>query len=564
MKRIALGLIGLMLSIVSLAAINPEDKLLDAVKKYTSKDYLGAVALLSELIQESPDNDAACYYMALSKLGLGETDVAEAYFERAVKLDPHNFWYRHRLAAYYGLTSRTDDAIELYKALLKEFPKNSQIYYDLFELYASSQKNVEALDVLKSIEDVFGESDAVVMQRFKLLLAMEKQDEAIECLKQYNEKYSSPFVLTTLADYEMSIYNDKLAHKYYDEVLDIFPDYTPALIGKAEAYRLTRRDDDYFKILSTFVSSRNISSVEKAGYLEAILTQSMPAYIKASAERLDSLLNKALDINPADTLILPLKGLLYIKTNEFERAESEFRKNIVLNPSHQGARESWVEFLAFRKKWDMLASESALATEIFPTNSKFIEMEIYAHYNQKHWPEIISLCQKIIRLFPQDKEKLVDAWSNMGDVYYIMGKKKDSFKAYDKVLQMDPNNIYVLNNYAYYLSLGKTRLKKAASMSKKTIVAAPDNPTYLDTYAWILYLQGKSQEAKPHFKHAMLYGGKDSVVIMDHYAEVLFKLGEYDLAFVYWNRIKSMNYKEDIPDLDERLEKRKQQMKKKK
>ena len=32
----------------------------------------------------------------------------------------------------------------------------------------------------------------------------------------------------------------------------------------------------------------------------------------------------------------------------------------------------------------------------------------------------------------------------------------------------------------------------------------------------------------------MLYGGKESTVMLCHYAEVLYKLGEYDLAKVYW------------------------------
>jgi tetratricopeptide (TPR) repeat protein len=103
-------------------------------------------------------------------------------------------------------------------------------------------------------------------------------------------------------------------------------------------------------------------------------------------------------------------------------------------------------------------------------------------------------------------------------------------------------------------------LKKALAMSRKTIEAEPDNATYLDTYGWILYLLGKPEEAKSHFKHAMLYGGKESVVVLDHYAEVLFALGEYDRAMVYWNQALRKN-NGDVPDLQERVDKRKNQIK---
>ena len=99
-------------------------------------------------------------------------------------------------------------------------------------------------------------------------------------------------------------------------------------------------------------------------------------------------------------------------------------------------------------------------------------------------------------------------------------------------------------------------------MSKKTVTAEPDNPTYLDTYGWILHLQGRSAEAKTYFKHAMLYGGKESAVILDHYAEVLYKLGEYDLAKVYWNQAVSKNQDGKIADLEQRIKARLERIKK--
>ena len=107
--------------------------------------------------------------------------------------------------------------------------------------------------------------------------------------------------------------------------------------------------------------------------------------------------------------------------------------------------------------------------------------------------------------------------------------------SYDQTLKINPDYAPVLNNYAYYLSLEGKQLKKAYTMSKKTIEQEPDNATYLDTFAWILHLMGRDLEAKPFFKHAMLYGGKESAVILEHYAVVLEALGENDTAGVYRN-----------------------------
>ena len=142
------------------------------------------------------------------------------------------------------------------------------------------------------------------------------------------------------------------------------------------------------------------------------------------------------------------------------------------------------------------------------------------------------------------------------------GDKKKAYKSYDKALEINPDYLPVLNNYAYFLSMDGKKLKKAYEMSRKTVELDPDNSTYLDTFGWILFLQGKALEAKPFFKNAvMLYGGKESPVVLDHYAEVLFALKEYDLAFLYWNQAKAINNGQ-IEDLDSRISERKSQMKK--
>jgi tetratricopeptide (TPR) repeat protein len=176
-----------------------------------------------------------------------------------------------------------------------------------------------------------------------------------------------------------------------------------------------------------------------------------------------------------------------------------------------------------------------------------------ADYNLKDYDAIIGNCRYMIAREPENKELVKSSWAQIGDMYHAKGNSKEAYKAYEKVLRIDPSYAPVLNNYAYYLSLEGKKLKKAYSMSRKTVEAEPDNATYLDTFAWILHLMGKDLEAKPFFKHAMLYGGKDSAVIMDHYAEVLYALGDYDLAQVYWREALSKNTDGEIPDLDRRV-----------
>jgi len=154
---------------------------------------------------------------------------------------------------------------------------------------------------------------------------------------------------------------------------------------------------------------------------------------------------------------------------------------------------------------------------------------------------VIDECYALMALQPGDTLATVTSLSIIGDTYHQMGDTRKAFKTYEKALKIKPDYCPVLNNYAYFLSQKKSKLRKAEKMSRITVEAEPDNATYLDTYGWILFLRGKASEAKPYFKHAMLYGGKDSAVVLMHYSLVLKALGEDDLATYYKNLAENKN-----------------------
>ena len=535
--------------------------IVSAVTEYNEGNRAKASAILQKIVEMEPSNDAAWYYLALCSVAEKDVEMAEVRFRKAVELDPGNFWYRYRLAAIYAMTSRPELTTDIYEKLLKDFPKKSELYFDLAELYSAQGENEKALETLKEIETVFGITESVAVYRFNLLMRMQRQEEAYKSLEEYNDRYSSPYVLATLAEHQLSMYNDSTALAYYDEALDIAPDYAPALLGKAETLRMTRKYGEYFKVLDDFVSNPSDVAKAKTDYLSEVIRRSDPKFIRTFIPQMDGIIEKTLQTHPSDSSVLNLAGLYYYSTDRKDEAKSRFRQNAVSHPSSLSAAASYVEFLMYAEQWKELTEEGRKAYARFPQETAFLEMASMGHYNLEEYDKVLEICDKVLEVAPSDSSKTLRAWSTKGDIYHQLGSPKKSYKAYEKALKINPDYVYVLNNYAYYLSLEGRNLKKAHAMSRKTIEAEPDNATYLDTFGWILFLMGRPEEAKPHFKHAMLYGGKDSAVILDHYAEVLFALGEYDRAMVYWNQALRKN-DGDIKDLEERINLRKQQMKK--
>ncbi len=516
-------------------------ELIDAVAALNGNRYNEAKEKLERITAYAPGNDAAFYYIGLCDLHLNDMNGAKAAFKKAVGLDSSNYWYRERLAQTYSLTGEDDLTIATYEELLKDFPKNNDLYFALVNLYLKQNQYDKALGALDQIEAIFGKSENVTATKYDILLRQSKPLEALKTLEDYNKEFSSPYVLTKLGDHSMAEYKDTAALAYYKEALDLQNGYMPAILGESEVYRTRRNFPEFFRTLNMFVADDQTNVQAKTQYLNMLVTRSDPRFIQSVKPQIDTLYDNLVQSHPTDSASLMASGLYWYSTERYAKAEELLHKNMTLHPDNIGTTATYVQLLGYMKDWDALerACDSALAR--FPKETAFLDMKNMACYNRKDWQGIIDNNRKIIEIAQGDTSVTIPALSSIGDMFHELGSEKEAFKVYSQVLKLNPDYAPALNNYAYYLALKGSKLKKACAMSKKTVDKEPDNPTYLDTYGWILHLLGKDKEAKAQFKHAMLYGAKESATCLEHYAIVLEALGETDLAKVY--RVQAANKK---------------------
>lgn len=510
-----------------------DGELIDAVSALDEGQYKEAQVTLERILTADPRNDAAQYYLGMCRLYANDLDGAKTAFKKAAELDPSNFWYKERLARTYSLTGEDDLTIATYEALLKDFPKKDDLYFTLVNLYLKQDQYDKALGALDQIESVFGKSENVTATKYDILLRQNKPLEALKTLEDYNKEFSSPYVLTKLGDHSMAEYKDTVALAYYKEALDLQNGYMPALLGESEVYRTRRNFPEFFRTLNMFVADDQTDVQAKTQYLGMLVTRSDPRFIQSVRPQIDTLYDNLVLCHPTDSAALMASGLYWYSTERQGKAKELIHKNMTLHPDNLGTTAAYVQILGYMKDWDTLEKACDSALVKFPKETAFLDMKNVACYNRKDWQGIIDNNRKIIEIAQGDTSITIPALSSIGDMYHELGNEKEAFKVYAKVLKLNPDYVPALNNYAYYLALKGSKLKKACAMSKKTVDKEPDNPTYLDTYGWILHLLGKDKEAKAQFKHAMLYGGKESATCLEHYAIVLEALGETDLAKVY-------------------------------
>ena len=188
----------------------------------------------------------------------------------------------------------------------------------------------------------------------------------------------------------------------------------------------------------------------------------------------------------------------------------------------------------------------------------------------RHEPELVTAySQKSIAYFwLGDNDKALDEitkglrnaatdadramlYSLRGDFYHTLGQTEQMYAAYDSTLIYDPDNIGVLNNYAYFMSLEDRDLKKALGMSARTLEMDPLNATYLDTYAWILFRMKRYQEALGYMEKALRYLDADNPEIYEHYGDVLYMCGEKEKAIENWH--KAMQFNSNSSTLDQKI-----------
>lgn len=552
-SRLLIILFGIFFLLCSAPAKAQDTELITAVQKFQNGDYKNAKTQFADITKKYPSYDAAWYYLGMCNLYLREIDEAQVNLKKAVDIDSKNYWYRDRLATAYAMGGADELTEAAYEGILKDFPKKNDAYYSLVDLYLKNNQFEKALKIMDDIETVAGKSEQVTMTKYEVLLRLDRPAEAQKVLEDFNKDYSSVEILTTLGDHAIGEYEDSTALAYYNEALALDRSFAPALLGKAEVYRIRRDYTNYFKEMNEFVAEPMIDPEDKSRYLQMLVQRSDPRFIQSFRSNLDSLYSTCVAVHNSDTTVVQNTALYYYSTGRQELANFFFERWLELAPESFTANVTYLQVLSLSSSWDELIEQTDKAIAKFPDQVALYDFKTSAYYSLEDYKNVISNCEIMMSKAPADTSITLPCLSTIGDMYHQLGNSKNAYKAYEKALKIRPDYVPVLNNYAYYLSVEGKNLKKAYTMSKITVEKEPDNPTYLDTFGWILFLQGKALEAKPFFKHAMLYGGKDSVTILDHYAEVLYELKEYDLAKSYWNQAKAKNVNNEDPTLEARI-----------
>ncbi|MFT7249956.1 MAG: tetratricopeptide (TPR) repeat protein, partial [Arcticibacterium sp.] len=189
---------------------------------------------------------------------------------------------------------------------------------------------------------------------------------------------------------------------------------------------------------------------------------------------------------------------------------------------------------------DALVKDAQDASDYFPNQAFFWYHYGYGNVLKKDYNEAIYALEEAKALAFDNVELSKHISSLLGDSFHATKRYTEAYKAYDQVLELDPNYAPALNNYSYFLAIEKKDLDKAQLLSERLYSLDPDNIEYIDTYGWVLFQKGDYDAAKAIIEKAVKNHTELNGTILEHYGDILYKLGDASLAHEQWKKAKEL------------------------
>tara|TARA_B100001287_G_scaffold9241_1_gene7118 strand:+ start:2827 stop:4437 length:1611 start_codon:yes stop_codon:yes gene_type:complete len=495
-----------------------------ALKEKSLENYDQATRFFEKCIKLNK-NQPQPYY-EISQIYFFQSNFIESlkYSKNAYLLNKENKWYALFYAENLFTNKKFDESINVYKDLVKQEPENEKYYIELAICLIYNNELKAAIDTYNSIEELKGINNFTSVQKHKIFLELKDFKSAANELERYLQKNPSDIqTYEMLSDCYILDNNFDKAFEVLKKLTEINPGSGGAHLTLSDFYLQKNNTQEYQKELKIAFRSKKLDAQTKIKKIIPLLTE-MFENDTTSTDFVEDLCEILVEVHPEDEMTNYIYADLLKTIKNIDKSIVYYKKVIEINPNQ---RDAWLDMLFLElqnKSIDSLILDSEKALDFFPMYPTFYYLHALAHFYNKDYLKSIDFIKKGVSFVVDNPTLASEMYSVLGNAYNEIEEYINSDNAYEKSLYFLPENVTVLNNYAYYLSLRGENLDKAKKMSKKTIEMFPTEANYLDTYAWILYKLNKYEEAKQYMLKAIEISESKTFYI--HMSKILEKLGD--------------------------------------
>ena len=510
-----------------------------ALKAKSLENFEEALKQFQKCIKLNDKQAVPFYESALINKNQGNLELAEEQIKIATTLEENNRWYQLAYAEILFSNQDFKSAAVQYKKLLLSEPGNEDIYYMLADTYIYNNDFLKAIVVYDDLEENKGVNKMISMQKHKLYMELQKKKNAIKELVNLLAKFPNDIEALEILS-EVYLLNDEKdkAFEIFKKLAIIAPNNGRIHLTLADYYREQGDNMKSFEELKLAFKSTKLGVDIKVRILVSYFQ--LLAVNDIMREQAYALAKLLIEAHPVEVKPHAVYADILYTDNRFEEAKEQY---LVVLEKDKTKSQVWSQVLfiqAEQNDFEGMLKTSDEALTYFSTDPLFYYFNGVSNKRFKHYPEAISALEMGIEFIIDNDMLLLEFYSSLADLHHATGDDNLSDSLYEKVLSMDAENVLVLNNYAYYLSVRKIKLERAKEMSLKCNELEKDNGTYQDTYAWILYELKEYVKAKEWMLKALTNGGDKSAVVVEHYGDILYQLGDVESAISQWKKAKEL------------------------
>lgn len=508
---------------------------IEGLKQKMIGNQQAAISLFSKCLQIDPNSSSAMFELAKIHSSNGDLTSSSLLLEKAIQTNPENKWYKLMLAQIFQQGKQYKKAAEIYQKLSALEPENLEFLYMKAALFAQAEKYDQAIVAYNELEKKLGINDQVSVEKQQIYQAAGKKKEALaELQKLIDSNPSEPRYYGLMADYYLSEKDDANALKYYNKILEIDPENGFVLFSLTSFYQKNNNAEKAWEYARKAFKNKNVEIETKIQFY--LLITSDPEKPFFTEQQVDELVLSMVYSNSDDYRVYTVYAEYLIGKGKLTEAREQLRKVLETQKDNYMIWERMILISNDLLDFETVVADTEKAIELFPNQAILYGLRAVAFLQLERYPEALETLNEGEAYVLDNKGLKIQFELYKAEANYKLDHVEEAFKAFDRVISLDPENWLAMNNFAYYLSIRNEDLEKAEKMSSKAVRANPNNATYLDTYAWVLFMRKDYTLAKFYMETAIKNGGDKNGVIVEHYGDILYMLGDTENALENWKK----------------------------
>ena len=490
-----------------------------------------------------PENSAIAYYLGYSRLMKSNLSVSDSLFSSSLRMmrkhvdaHPEDKYEAMLYANGNMIANQVQEGLRVLKIQAERNPHSVEVQLSIADAYARLEDYRNAIAAYDSVQQWQGQSVQLSARKVRAYQALNDTVGAI------GEMRSLLATAPRNVDYNLAMGNMMLmfgerdsALTYYDKAQQYEPENGATYLAKAQFYNAIGDSVNYDQQTYQALVSKDLDVASKVEVLADYARHLLVA--KDSSARTENLFKVLIEQHPNEPQIRMLFSDYLAAKDDMKGAAEQMDYAVNLDPTDAQAWNRLLVLNIISENYEAAIAAGDRAIELNPNDIELYGYIAPAYYNIKQYDKAIEVYKKALAAVDStDTEHRSMFLGGMGDAKFSMGDTIGAFALYDQAIEIDPNNVSILNNYAYFLTLCNRDLDKAERMSAKTVQAEPQNATFLDTYAWVFYKRKEYTMAQLYIEMAIKNERRPSSDIYDHYGDILLAVGNKQEALKQWKK----------------------------